>query len=151
MNKKLRGVRRYFRNLHRRASAYDLPFTESDWFDLWHTHPDWLGRGNKSGRYRREHLRAGLEIFNRIENKAKAYPSQYQLWVIIDRHDSAEDAVYVHTRNPNRDNFPYEYEGVSWSKEVPNLLKGIYDQESFEFGAENDSSFILARKKSIFP
>lgn len=149
--KKLRGVRRYFRNLHQRASTYDLPFSESDWFDLWHTHLDFRGHGNKSGRYRREHLQAGREIFESIEDKAKAYPFPYQLWVLVDRHDSSEDAVYVHTKNPNTDNFPYKYEGVSWSREAPDLLKGIYDQQGFEYGAESGSSLIWVRRKAIYP
>ena len=36
---------------------------------------------------------------------------------MIDPADPGQDAVYLHTPNPNRDNFPYPFTGVTWGAE----------------------------------
>ncbi|MBK7855281.1 MAG: hypothetical protein IPJ79_10575 [Bacteroidetes bacterium] len=36
----------------------------------------------------------------------EAYPFPYQVWIEIYEKDSSDDAVYIHTKNPNSDNFP---------------------------------------------
>lgn len=56
--KKFRGKKRYFRNLEKEASleAHDLDFSDASWFDFWHTHLDFYGRGNES-------VRCGAESF----------------------------------------------------------------------------------------
>ena len=52
----------------------------------------------------------------------------------IARFDSSHDAIYLHTPNPNRDNFPYEFIGVEWNVECPELLKGLAETPEFELG-----------------
>ena len=78
----------------------------NSWFDLWHTHIDWDGKGNKSWKQREIYLNQLVDLFNRISDKMVGYPRPYQVWIEIWEDDSSEDSIYIHTPNPNADNFP---------------------------------------------
>jgi hypothetical protein len=75
-------------------------------FDLWHTHADWGGKGNRDWSTRKIHLEQILEIFEQLKGHLKFYPHEFQLWIMIDENSSGDDSVYIHTKNPNADNFP---------------------------------------------
>jgi hypothetical protein len=94
----------------------------ADWFDLWHTHVDWHGEGNSRPDIRRECVRALFTAFADIESRAAGCLGPFQSWLVFDAADSGQDAVYLHTPNPNRDNFPYQFEGVAWGVDPPNWL-----------------------------
>lgn len=34
----------------------------------------------------------------------------FQIWIIIDLNDSGQDAIYMHTKNPNSNNFPIKWQ-----------------------------------------
>jgi hypothetical protein len=94
-----------------------------DWFDLWHTHVDWRGEGNGRPDIRRECVRELFAAWSRIESLAAAdLKRPWQSWLIFDTADSGQDAVYLHTSNPNRDNYPYRFEGVTWGADPPHWL-----------------------------
>lgn len=76
------------------------------WFDLWHTHVDWDGKGNKNWTIRKKYLIQLRDTFDELKLELKSYPHDFQLWIMIDENDSGEDCVYIHTKNPNADNFP---------------------------------------------
>lgn len=61
--------------------------------------------------------------------------------LLIDPYDSSQDAVYLHTRNPNEDNFPYQFEGVTWGANVPERLRDFITDPSWEFGRGEDPSY----------
>ncbi|QHT69561.1 hypothetical protein GXP67_24395 [Rhodocytophaga rosea] len=86
----------------------DLDFSGGDnsWFDLWHTHVDWDGNGNRNWEARLPYLNDLVVKYNKLKIELKHSPKDYQLWILIDEQDSAEDALYIHTRNPNANNFP---------------------------------------------
>ena len=92
----------------------DLDFSggQKSWFDLWHTHVDWKGQGNDSWEARLPYLKELVRVFNELKSKLKQYPKDYQLWMLIDEQDSGEDAVYIHSPNPNEENFPLMVENV---------------------------------------
>lgn len=81
----------------------------NSWFDLWHTHLEWDGAGSQSWSLRSKHLEQLLEVYQQLSTKLQGYPHPYQLWIEIDENDAAGDAVYLHTPNPNADNFPIQY------------------------------------------
>ena len=91
-------------------SALDFSGGNNSWFDLWHTHLDWEGAGNQSWPLRKHYLEALLELYHQLSLKLQAYPHPYQLWIEIDEDDAAQDAVYIHTPNPNEENFPLQFE-----------------------------------------
>lgn len=132
--KKFRGKKRYFRNLKReeKLDAYELDFTEGSWFDFWHTHLDWYGYGNLSLKIRKEHIKSQLILFNNLNEKLKEWGQPYQIWIELSHKDSSRDAVYVHTINPNEDNFPCKIPELNYEiKELPSFLLGIMDLNKF--------------------
>ena len=76
------------------------------WFDLWHTHLDWDGIGNRNWETRKIFLEEILETFDQLKSNLMSYPNDFQLWIMIDEKDSGQDGIYIHTENPNADNFP---------------------------------------------
>lgn len=84
----------------------DFSGGNNSWFDLWHTHVDWKGEGNKNWTKRKKFLGELIQLYNQYKSELKDYPHDYQLWITIDDADSGQDAVYIHTKNPNADNFP---------------------------------------------
>jgi hypothetical protein len=53
-----------------------------------------------------------IELFTQLKSELKQYSKDYQLWILIDEQDSGEDAVYIHSENPNENNFPLLVENV---------------------------------------
>ncbi len=101
--------------------------TGSDWFDLWHTHFDSRGEGNHDPEKRRRYLGMLFAAWEQVEQFARGRRGPWQSWLVIDTADSGQDAVYFHTPNPNRDNFPYAFEGVIWSVVPPAYLAKFID------------------------
>jgi hypothetical protein len=88
----------------------DLSGGPKSWFDLWHTHADWDGKGNNDWGARKNALNQLFETFNSLKLRLRKYPHAFQLWIMIDEGDSGNDSVYVHTKNPNAENFPVKIE-----------------------------------------
>ncbi len=110
----------------------DLDFSgsEQSWFDLYHLHIDDLGVGNSSWKARKQHLDALFELAKCVREKLIAYPKNYQFWIEVDESDSREDAIYIHTPNPNEDNFPIRL-GFDEGLEVKNnqLLRHLEEKD----------------------
>jgi len=132
--KKLRGKKRYYRNLLARATDYNLRLTEESWFDMWHTHLDWSGIGNQGIRPRRQHISALVQLHNNLLKQLESFSKPYQIWMTIYENDSGQDAVFIHTPNENRDNFPFKFDHIAWNCQVPEILKGILNAVEYEIG-----------------
>ncbi|MFS0592292.1 hypothetical protein AB1L05_11935 [Cytobacillus horneckiae] len=149
--KKFRGKRRYFRNL-RKATAveqYDLNFGNEGWFDGWHTHLDFFGLGNTSFKVRREHIKAHLALYENLLEKLDTYDKPYQSWIELNNEDAGLDAVYIHTPNPNADNFPLKIENINWHCVVPRCLWDLIDMKELNVGfynTEANSCYIIQAK-----
>ena len=76
------------------------------WWDLWHYHADWDGRGNLGWRLRRAHFTALAAVFLKIGTRAAEFPLPFQAWIFLSGVDARADATYLHTPNPNAQNFP---------------------------------------------
>ena len=121
--KKFRGKKKYYRKLTKEVANFRLELGgPNDWYDLWHQHFDWDGRGNLSRRDRNQHLKALFTAFDNVVEQLNDYHDPYQTWIFISAHDSGQDAIYFHTPNPNKDNFPYTFDGFVWGKNIPELL-----------------------------
>lgn len=133
--KKFRGKRRYFRNLEmqEQVEEHDLDFGKDSWFDYWHTHLDWYGYGNDSMKIRRQHTKSFLRLLNNMDETLKKWDKPYQLWLWFSRNDAGSDALFIHSENPNKDNFPYK--NTMQPKEIgrlPEFLEGLIDPNNYE-------------------
>ena len=81
-----------------------------------------------------ECLRALFAAWERVEALARGLDRPCQSWLVVAPGDSGEDAVYLHTPNPNRDNFPYRFEGVVWGAAPPDLLAEFVAGGGLEVG-----------------
>jgi hypothetical protein len=112
--RKLRGGRRYFAGVQRKADALVISSTPTDWWNLWHYHADWPGWGNRGWRYRLPHIRALATVFRKICLARAASSSPFQAWIVLDGEDAGQDATYLHTPNPYQTQFPMVLANVEW-------------------------------------
>lgn len=104
--KKRRGLKRYYRNLHKQdVSSYwcEALSDNEAWFNFAHEHFDWPGYGNKSWKEHKEHLNVLFKHFSIIENWLKSIERPIQMFAVIHTDDSEQDALYLHTPNPHTD------------------------------------------------
>lgn len=133
---RVRGRRRYYRALRRKAENFSVRPTGS--YDYMHWHVDWRGLGNLSWRERREHLSALFTLFTRLLAETSDWSTPHQAWLVIDAQDGSQDAVYLHTGNPNADNFPNRFVGAEWDVPVPDRLREFVTDPSWQFGRIDD-------------
>lgn len=149
--KKFRGKRRYFRNLWNSTAPehHDVDFGSEGWFNLWHTHLDFYGLGNISLKIRKEHIRAHLALYENLLDKLETLEKPYQSWVEVNEEDAGLDAVYIHTPNPNEDNFPLQIDNLNWNPIIPEYLKELINTEEYKVGyytLESNVGFIIQSK-----
>jgi hypothetical protein len=113
-SKKLRGKRRRLSAIYRDAERFSLDVREDNWWDLWHHHLDRDGYGNTSLRLRKAYLAALLIMLVRAGQQLAAVGRRFQVFVSLDVDDAGQDAIYVHTPNPNGQHFPYVAEATVW-------------------------------------
>ncbi len=126
----------YYRKLWRKARTFRVDLPKKKWCDLWHEHFDWEGTGNQSKLDRRKHLKAIFHAFRRAQRELAAQSIPYQVFLNISLHDSASDAIYVHTPNPNSTDFPVDYGYCSFITHAPPLLAGCVDLNRYSIGRE---------------
>ncbi len=112
--------RRYIKKMNRywakeiekaKASIEACEFTS--WFDFWHTHPDWKGKGNKDCEAWAWVTNITYELLGYTEQLAFGEGDRLQVWATI-CEDSGNNAIYLHSDNPNNTPFPYDFAGVEW-------------------------------------
>ena len=91
------------------------------WFDLWHTHLDWK---SKAGRARTQVSQLTYKIRLQAEELATTRSESIQLWATV-CEDTGNNAIYVHSQNPNGTPYPYPFDGVKWDVPAPPELQGI--------------------------
>jgi hypothetical protein len=116
--RRIRGKGRHFRSVLREAEAFAIEPAATNWWDLWHYHPDWSGFGNLSWRFRREYLRAIGLVFGKILDARDRFQTPFQAFISLNGVDAGQDAVYLHTPNPNGTAFPY-VPTVEWGIPLP--------------------------------
>ena len=83
---------------------------------------------------RHECLRQLFALYQQLCDLVEHWKKPTQAWVVIDAVDSSQDALYLHSENPNGDNFPYEFDRVDWGGLPPTWLKEFLSHEKHEFG-----------------
>lgn len=106
------------------AQNFELDLSPSSWYDLWHTHVDWEGEGNFSVENRAIYLYALFTMFEKALEQTKCWEKPSNVWVLVVPENAEEDALYIHTPNPNKKSeFPYSFKGVAWSAQPPEFLR----------------------------
>jgi hypothetical protein len=148
--KKLRGKKRYFRNLWEEVNTCDLKLDNDSWFDFWHTHLDFFGVGENNLKIRREHIKAHVALYNRLLKQLEGFEKPYQTWICIHEQDPISDAVYVHTPNPNDNYFPHKIEELEWNCKLPNTFKDLIDPHKFDvayYKSEYEEIYFIQSKE----
>jgi len=128
----------------------DFSGEKNSWFDFWHIHIDWDGDGNKNWNLRETFLNKLLAEFENVKSELKNYPNEYQTWILIDENDSGEDGIYIHTKNPNAENFPLKVQANKNIKCLNQKLSDFMkrtDLEIIGFKHEKGNYFYLTDKK----
>ncbi len=115
------------------------------WFDMWHTHVDWEGDGNTSRMYRHAQLRALFRLFRRIQATAQSKQLNAQVFAVVTACEPGQDAVFIHTTNPNGTPYPYLPSNVYWLESLPSWLAPHVVLERYQVGVQ-----IWKAKKSYF-
>lgn len=71
------------------------------------------------------------KVYSKFAQQLTQLNKPYQLWILLDCRDASQDAVYVHTPNPNADNFPLLLDSVEWgigdlSRYFEDMLPGCH-------------------------
>jgi hypothetical protein len=153
--KKQRGLKRYYRNLETKNDfanwdRFDFDKNSNAWFDFWHWHFDWLGYGDNSFKRRKPHLDKLFRHFESILDKVKNYKNDFQLFIVCHDYKSSLDGIYLHTPNPNTDNFPVQWDNLTnettlTNKQFENYIKPL----DFEilYGKTIAGAFCILYKK----
>ena len=113
------------------------------WFDLWHTHVDWSAQAEHAPERCSHHFLELFTIWDEVDRIGCQLKTPWQSWVLIDPVSPSEDAVYLHTLNPNQDNFPYPFEDVKWGVELPVWLTEYVSNMNVEMGRSEPTGDVL--------
>ena len=153
--KKQRGLRRYYKNLafqndFENAIFLDFQNDPNAWFDKWHWHFDWSGFGNHSFKKRKPHLDKLFRHFEMLIERTKCLKIEFQLFALILDNDSSSDAVFLHTSNPNNNDFPLTWENLSeeCTLKNKNLTEYVNQLNEYEklYGIADEPFCILTGK-----
>lgn len=142
----LQPDREYYRKLRRKGERFRVNLVAKQWCDLWHQHFDSNGFGNRSWWHRRRHLAVLLNALRRARVELSATAQAHQLFALVHPRSSADDAVYIHTPNPNGSGFPCEFHGAVAVRALPPLLAGRVELAQYSVhavSAEGGSYFVI--------
>ena len=98
---------------------------------------------------RREHIKAHIALYTSLLEKLETFERPYQSWISLVNEDAGLDAVYIHTPNPNDENFPFKIKSLSWDCAVPKYIEDLIDLKKFNVGNykwESDNCYIIQFK-----
>lgn len=106
------------------------------WFDFWHTHPDWKSKGNRSSETKAWVAVITYELLKETEAITKSQKNRLQVWAAL-CEDTGNNAIFIHSENPNKTAFPYDFSDVEWGIEDTSELDGLIDRSTHELGQCN--------------
>lgn len=105
----------------------------SSWFDHWHIHVDVQGRGNTRPENRLDVATATISLLKYLEQRTQARLEPLQVWAVICT-STGDNAVYVHSPNPNGAPYPNEFRDVQWGAPVPEWVSAVNIDSGYEVG-----------------
>ena len=112
------------------------------WFDYWHAHPDWRFRCNRFPEAKAMTASATYALLQYAEQLASVRKGEIQVFGTL-CENTGDNAVYLHSANPNGTPFPVEFAGVQWDVSLAAELADIVNQERHQVGLQTfeDGSF----------
>lgn len=154
--KKHRGLKRYYKGLATRNNfdgAGSPDFANPDgWFDYWHEHFDNKGYGNTSFKRRAPHLDMLFRHFDILVQKTKNLDKPFQLYAILLDYDSYDDALFLHTPNPNNSQFPFQVTDLKPTTTLTNKPLNDYINQLTGYEklyGQADEAFCLLFKRGV--
>jgi len=117
----------------------------SSWFNLWHTHPDWKSRGNRSLEDRAAVAAITCELLGRAEQLGAHRQDSLQVFAMI-CEDTGSNAIYLHSENPYGIPFPYQFENTEWNVACPPELAGLVDPSSYQVGKTQANDYVIRKR-----
>ncbi|MES2820886.1 MAG: hypothetical protein V4812_18080 [Pseudomonadota bacterium] len=103
------------------------------WFDYWHTHVDWNGRGNTRPENIPEIAVTTIRLLQYLELLAKDRSEPIQLWATL-CGNTMDNAVYAHSQNPNGTVYPHDFHAVTWNPPVQDWLAAAVPSGTHQIG-----------------
>jgi hypothetical protein len=132
--------RRYHKRMQtywKRAEARERRSIErldiTSWFDYWHTHVDWHGRGNNRSENIPEIAATTVRLLQHFELLAKGRAEPIQLWASL-CSNTMDNAVYAHSQNPNGSSYPHDFHEVTWDASVPDWVAAAVPSNTHQIG-----------------
>jgi hypothetical protein len=126
-------MKRYWDKMREFAVRSFSNLDPNSWFDYWHCHIDWQGKGDKRQKNRESSIKLGYEILKMAEDFTSKTNGPIQFWWFI--HESSyDDAIYLHSPNDNGTPYPYDFAEVTWGKNDNKVLAEVVDTEQYKIG-----------------
>lgn len=147
----LKRMTRYWEMCHSKViSSFDV-LDWNGWFDLWHIHYDRKAKGNRQPNKPYSNF-LGYQLLKEAEGRCatRSRPSQCFLCLYP---DVSNDAVYIHTQNPNKDSveFPYIMSDVTWGVTDNEILNEVVNINTHDIGRINtdEYNYYIVIKKNL--
>jgi hypothetical protein len=139
----LKKMTRYWAAEETRANATLDRVQESEWFDYWHTHLDWKGRGN---RHVSDRTTVAAGLLRLLKRAVSSEREDVQCWVML-AQDTGQSALYLHSPNPQGTPWPHPFDGVTWDIELPGWLVPLLSSDGLQAGrwGSGESQRLLVR------
>jgi len=124
---------RYWDKMKKKAQQCFNGLDSSGWFDYWHCHIDWEGKGDTRPENREAAIALGFEILKIAEDFISSVPGPIQCWWFVHKH-AWEDAVYLHSPNENGTPFPNDFKDVTWGLIDLEHLNQLVDTTKYKIG-----------------
>lgn len=139
-------INRYWAKMEKRCREAFGKLDTNEWFDLWHTHPDWDGKGNTRPENRQRCDELTYEMLKLAESITQHRGSEVQCFALV-KEDAMDNSIYIHSENPNGSEFPFQYEGVVWGHSATRLGQ-VVDLTTHEIGifkGENENTLFIRK------
>lgn len=114
----------------------------TSWFDYWHTHVDWYGRGNSRPENVPEIAAATVRLLQYLETLARDRSEPIQLWATL-CGNTMGNAVHAHSRNPNGTAYPHSFHEVAWDLAVPDWVTASVPGGTHQIGMASDDGEVV--------
>ncbi|MDV2450042.1 hypothetical protein [Xanthomonas hortorum] len=94
------------------------------WFDLWHTHVDWNGRGRSCVEHRQMVNAVAVRVPCYLEVRLAQRGAAVQVWADLSE-DTMDTGIYAHSANPNGTSFPATFPNLDWQQALPDEVAAI--------------------------
>ncbi|MCS3809500.1 hypothetical protein [Xanthomonas sp. 4461] len=111
-------MERYWARAEAKARAAVDRLDQESWFDLWHTHLDWDGRGRASVEDRQMVNAVAVRVLCYLEERLAHRGAAVQLWADLNS-DTVDTGIYAHSANPNGTTFPATFPNLDWQQALP--------------------------------